>query len=53
MIVDYDPEKDEANRMKHGVPLVFGVRVFGMPIWRSLAKAVLNQLAPKSPTLLL
>jgi uncharacterized protein len=28
MIVDYDPDKDEANRIKHGVPLVFGVRVF-------------------------
>lgn len=28
MIVDYDPDKDEANRIKHGVPLVFGVRIF-------------------------
>lgn len=28
MIVDYDPAKDEANRIKHGVPLTFGVRVF-------------------------
>jgi uncharacterized DUF497 family protein len=31
MIVDYDPDKDEANRIKHGVPLVFGVRVFSDP----------------------
>ena len=29
MIVDFDPAKDEANRIKHGVPLAFGVRVFG------------------------
>lgn len=28
MIVDYDPAKDEANRLKHGVPLLFGRRVF-------------------------
>ena len=28
MIVDCDPAKDDANRIKHGVPLVFGVRVF-------------------------
>lgn len=31
MIVDYDPDKDEANRIKHDVPLVFGVRVFSDP----------------------
>lgn len=31
MIVDYDPDKDEANRIKHGVPLVFGVRIFSDP----------------------
>ena len=29
MIVDFDPVKDEANRIKHGVPLAFGVKVFG------------------------
>ena len=28
MIVDFDPAKDRANRIKHGVPLAFGVRVF-------------------------
>jgi uncharacterized DUF497 family protein len=28
MNVDYDPGKDHANRVKHGVPLVFGMRVF-------------------------
>jgi uncharacterized DUF497 family protein len=28
MIVDFDPAKDEANRVRHGVPLAFGVRVF-------------------------
>jgi uncharacterized DUF497 family protein len=28
MVVDFDPAKDEANRIKHGVPLAFGVRVF-------------------------
>jgi uncharacterized DUF497 family protein len=28
MIVDFDPAKDEANRIKHGVPLSFGFRVF-------------------------
>lgn len=28
MVVDFDPAKDEANRVKHGVPLAFGVRVF-------------------------
>ena len=28
MIVDFDPAKDEANRVKQGVPLAFGVRVF-------------------------
>jgi uncharacterized protein len=28
MIFDFDPAKDEANRAKHGVPLLFGARVF-------------------------
>ena len=28
MLIDYDPDKDEANRAKHGVPLAFGARVF-------------------------
>lgn len=28
MIFDFDPAKDEANRSKHGVPLIFGARVF-------------------------
>ena len=28
MIAEYDPDKDDANRTKHGVPLLFGVRVF-------------------------
>ena len=28
MIVEFDPDKDEANRIKHGVPLLFGIRVF-------------------------
>jgi len=28
VIVDFDPDKDEANRIKHGVPLFFGLRVF-------------------------
>lgn len=28
MIFDYDPAKHEANRVKHDVPLMFGVRVF-------------------------
>ena len=28
MIVDFDPDKDEANRAKHGVSLIFGMRVF-------------------------
>jgi hypothetical protein len=31
MIVDVDPAKDEANRVKHGVPLAFGARLFGDP----------------------
>jgi uncharacterized protein len=31
MIFDFDPAKDEANRVKHGVPLPFGVRVFADP----------------------
>lgn len=28
MIADFDPVKDESNRAKHGVSLLFGVRVF-------------------------
>ena len=28
MIVEFDPDKDEANRIKHGVPLLFGIQVF-------------------------
>lgn len=28
MVVDFDPGKDATNRAKHGVPLVFGARVF-------------------------
>jgi len=28
MIFDYDPDKDAANRIKHGVPLIFGARLF-------------------------
>ena len=28
MVVDFDPGKDEANRIKHGVPLTFGTYVF-------------------------
>ena len=28
MRIAYDPEKDAANRGKHGVPLAFGARVF-------------------------
>jgi uncharacterized protein len=31
MIFDFDPGKDEANRRKHGVPLLFGVRIFEDP----------------------
>jgi uncharacterized DUF497 family protein len=28
MIVDFDPAKDEANTTKHGVSLIFGIRIF-------------------------
>lgn len=28
MRFEFDPEKDDANRGKHGVPLSFGARVF-------------------------
>jgi uncharacterized DUF497 family protein len=28
MGIEYDTEKDEANRFKHGLPLAFGKRVF-------------------------
>ncbi len=31
MIVDFDPAKDAANRVRHGVPLAFGARVFEDP----------------------
>jgi uncharacterized DUF497 family protein len=31
MVLDFDPLKDDANRIKHGVPLVFGAQVFGDP----------------------
>jgi uncharacterized DUF497 family protein len=41
MIVDFDPAKDEANRVKHGVPLAFGVRVF-----EDQAHIVLSSLRP-------
>jgi uncharacterized DUF497 family protein len=32
MIVDFDPAKDAANWIKHGVLLAFGVRVFADPL---------------------
>jgi uncharacterized DUF497 family protein len=32
MIVDFDPAKDETNRLKHGVPLAFGARVSEDPL---------------------
>ena len=28
MRFDFDPAKDAANRFKHGVPLLFGMRIF-------------------------
>ena len=28
MNVEFDPDKDDANRLKHGVPLLFGLQVF-------------------------
>ncbi len=28
MQIAHDPDKDAANRLKHGVPLAFGARVF-------------------------
>ena len=28
MIATFDPDKDESNRVKHGVPLLFGLRIF-------------------------
>jgi len=28
MIATFDPDKDESNRVKHGVPLLFGMQVF-------------------------
>lgn len=27
-MIEFDPDKDAANRVKHGVPLTFGARVF-------------------------
>jgi len=30
--IDFDPDKDAANRAKHGLPLVFGRRVFDDPV---------------------
>jgi uncharacterized DUF497 family protein len=41
MIVDFDSAKDEANRVKHGVPLAFGVLVF-----EDAAHVVLPSLRP-------
>ena len=31
MIVEFDPDKDEANRTKHGVQLLFGAQIFDDP----------------------
>ncbi|RHW18668.1 BrnT family toxin [Sphingomonas gilva] len=31
MIAEFDPAKDKANRIKHGVPLIFGLRIFDDP----------------------
>jgi uncharacterized DUF497 family protein len=31
MDVEFDADKDEANRFKHGLPLVFGKRIFDDP----------------------
>ena len=31
MRFDFDPAKDAANRLKHGVPLSFGMRIFDVP----------------------
>ncbi|HUD28496.1 MAG TPA: BrnT family toxin [Novosphingobium sp.] len=31
MEFEFDPAKDEANRLKHGLPLAFGMRVFDDP----------------------
>ena len=28
MIAEFDPDKGESNRLKHGVPLLFGLQVF-------------------------
>jgi len=32
MRFDFDPTKDAANRLKHGVSLAFGARVFADPL---------------------
>lgn len=37
MRFDFDPAKDAANRLKHGVPLSFGSRVFDDPLFRVFA----------------
>ena len=31
MMIEFDPEKDAANRSKHGVPLAYGQAVFADP----------------------
>ncbi|MFZ5726530.1 MAG: BrnT family toxin [Pseudomonadota bacterium] len=31
MDFEYDPSKDEANRFKHGLKLMFGLRIFDDP----------------------
>ena len=31
MIFECDPDKDEANRVKHGVQLLFGAQIFDDP----------------------
>lgn len=37
MDFDFDPAKDAANRDKHGLPLIFGWRVFDDPVHTVLA----------------
>lgn len=36
MEFEFDPAKDEANRLKHGLGLAFGMRVFEDPFHRQL-----------------
>ena len=31
MMAEFDPDTDKADHSKHGVPLLFGVRVFADP----------------------